>query len=917
MGYRLGVDLGTTFTAAAIGNGQPPAMLGLGNRALQIPSVLFLQDDGQFLIGEAAERRGYVEPARVVREFKRRMGDPVPILVAGTPFSPQALTARLLSWVVASATERQGGAPTEVVLTYPANWGDYKRELLDQVITMADIGQARTCTEPQAAAIQYAARANLQPGARVAVYDLGGGTFDVCVLEKTPEGFAILGSPEGVEHLGGVDFDEAVFQHVVNALGPALQDLDLDDTAVKAALTRLRRDCVEAKEALSADVDTVIPVSLPGRNTTVRLTRAELENLIGPALQDTVAATTRALRAAGITAADLTAIVLVGGSSRIPLVSHLLQSEFGTTTALDTHPKHDIALGAVQFGSPGTAAVAAPPVRRRPGQSANGSAQPATAQGGPAGDAAGSAGTGGSAAGPSGPTAEPAGSPMVAGAAGLAAGESAKEAREARARQDAELIRDLLGPSSAQAAAVTQPMPVTPSGPPAGAAGSPPGTTGGSPPGAGPAGRQSGGHGAGQGGGPPPGLAVGAASAGQPPGLASPVAGPGPGGGSGVPTSGVPSGPGGFGGQGDGEGRRRMLLAISGASAAVVVVVVAIVAALAMRGDGQTPAGTVQPSASQSAPASSAPSSVAPPRPGAPGIYDMALSGDGSRMYVTNRELDTLSVVDLATKQLIGRPIPIGEEPLGVGIAPAGEDVYAANGSADTIRAVNTTTLKQIGNPIKVGKAPLAVIMDPTAPRAWVTNRGSNSVSVVDTTANQTIATVPVGTNPLQVLLSPDRGRAYVSNFGSSSLSVIDMRTNRPVGDPIQVPAKPHSLALRPGSTTLFVTHIDSREVTVIDTATNRVSGPPIVLPMHAWDVVASRDGRWLYATLTDDNKVAVVDAATHRVLPTRITVGKRPTDMAVSADGSQLYVANNGSGTISVIDTAANKLVDTISVPK
>ncbi len=352
MGFRLGVDLGTTFTAAAIGNGQPPAMLGLGNRALQIPSVLFLQDDGQFLVGEAAERRGMVDPSRVVREFKRRIGDPVPVLVAGTPFSPQALTARLLSWVVAAATERQGSAPDEVVLTYPANWGDYKRELLDQVVALADIGKARTCPEPQAAAIQYSAKAGLSPGARVAVYDLGGGTFDVCVLEKTADGFTILGSPDGVEHLGGVDFDEAVFQHVLSTLGPALADLDPNDTAVKLALTRLRRDCVEAKEALSADVETVIPVSLPGRNTSVRLTRAELESLIGPSLQDTIAATSRALRGANTTSGQLSAIVLVGGSSRIPLVSHLLQSTFATTTSLDTHPKHDIALGAVQYDAP-------------------------------------------------------------------------------------------------------------------------------------------------------------------------------------------------------------------------------------------------------------------------------------------------------------------------------------------------------------------------------------------------------------------------------------------------------------------------------------------------------------------------------------------------------------------------------------
>ncbi len=368
MGYRLGVDLGTTFTAAAVDAGSGPEMVGLGNRALQVPSVLFLAEDGTFLCGEAAERRAGVAPDRVVREFKRRLGDTVPILVAGQPFSPQALTARLLAWVVETVTERRGAAPDEVVLTHPANWGGYKRELFAQVASLADLPSALTCTEPEAAAIQYAARAPLATGDRVVVYDLGGGTFDVCVLEKTEAGFAILGSPDGVEHLGGVDFDEAVFRQVVGQLGDGAGDLDPDDPVVTAGLSRLRRDCVEAKEALSNDVEAVVPVALPGVTSTVRLTRSEVEALITPALRDTIAATRRALRSASTTPEELAAVVLVGGSSRIPLVSHLLHSELGVRTAMDTHPKHDIALGAVQY-RPAAAAgtpVAEPPRSRWP-----------------------------------------------------------------------------------------------------------------------------------------------------------------------------------------------------------------------------------------------------------------------------------------------------------------------------------------------------------------------------------------------------------------------------------------------------------------------------------------------------------------------------------------------------------------------
>ena len=355
MVYQLGVDLGTTFTAAAVANGEPPTMLGLGNRAMQVPSVLFLQPDGEFLAGEAAERRGAVDPNRVAREFKRRIGDHVPILVGGTPHSAHSLTAHLLRWVVEAASERMGDRPGRITVTHPANWGAYRKELLEQAILLADVGDARTCPEPTAAAVQYASQTRVPVGARIAIYDLGGGTFDVCVLEKLDVGFTILGEPQGVEQLGGIDFDEALFRKILHDLGEPAARLDFDDPTAMAGLVRLRRDCVEAKEALSSDVDTAIPVSLPGLNTPVRITRSELEDLIRPSLQETVAAMTRALRSAGVESSHLHSIVLIGGSSRIPLVTQLLRTAFDAPTALDTHPKHDIALGAVRVYAEETA----------------------------------------------------------------------------------------------------------------------------------------------------------------------------------------------------------------------------------------------------------------------------------------------------------------------------------------------------------------------------------------------------------------------------------------------------------------------------------------------------------------------------------------------------------------------------------
>jgi molecular chaperone DnaK (HSP70) len=141
----------------------------------------------------------------------------------------------------------------------------------------ADLDRVATVTEPEAAAIHYASQERVDPGAVIAVYDLGGGTFDVAVLRKTASGWDILGRPEGVERLGGVDIDEAVFQHVVAVLDGVVERLDPDEPGSLAAVARLRADCVEAKEALSSDTDVSVPVLLPECRTEVRLTRRELE----------------------------------------------------------------------------------------------------------------------------------------------------------------------------------------------------------------------------------------------------------------------------------------------------------------------------------------------------------------------------------------------------------------------------------------------------------------------------------------------------------------------------------------------------------------------------------------------------------------------------------------------------------------
>jgi molecular chaperone DnaK len=354
--YALGIDLGTTYTAAATWRDGHAEIVPLGSRAAAIPSVVLLREDETFLTGEAASRRGLTEPHRVAREFKRRMGDTTPILLGGVPQSAEALAARLLRAVADQVIGREGGAPASICVSYPANWGPYKIDLMRQAVRMADLdGPVIYTTEPEAAAVSYAQQQRIEPGAIVAVYDLGGGTFDAAVLRKTGIGFDILGRPEGIERLGGIDFDAAVFNHVRAALGGKLDELDEDDATAIAAVARLREECVNAKEALSSDTDTTIPVLLPHHATEVRLTRSEFEAMVRPALYGSVEALKRALRSADCAPDQVHSILLVGGSSRMPIVAQLVGAEFGRPVAVDAHPKHGVALGASWLASGATA----------------------------------------------------------------------------------------------------------------------------------------------------------------------------------------------------------------------------------------------------------------------------------------------------------------------------------------------------------------------------------------------------------------------------------------------------------------------------------------------------------------------------------------------------------------------------------
>ena len=346
MTYRLGVDLGTTFSSAAVARNGHVEVVPLGDHSNEMPSVVYLGPAGEVLVGEAAVARELDEPERVAREFKRRFGDDTDLFVGGTPISPHALTGILLSVIVEKVTAREGSTPDKVVVTCPANWGPYRRELLENALDLAGTQNAVLITEPEAAALHFGAADRLHDGDVVAVYDLGGGTFDSALLRKQGDALAFVGEPEGIERLGGLDFDAAVIARVSSLLG--LRDEDYE-AATSRDLSQLRDGCVRAKELLSHDVEAAIPVGLPGAVTSVRLTRSELEGLISRPIDDTVDCLERALGRAGLATDDLATVLLVGGSARIPLVRERLTERLGRPLAPSPQPKLCVAMGAALF----------------------------------------------------------------------------------------------------------------------------------------------------------------------------------------------------------------------------------------------------------------------------------------------------------------------------------------------------------------------------------------------------------------------------------------------------------------------------------------------------------------------------------------------------------------------------------------
>ncbi|HEY3895196.1 MAG TPA: Hsp70 family protein, partial [Pseudonocardiaceae bacterium] len=263
MDYWLGIDVGSTCISAAVcraGLPPEPVTLGSGDAAsVVVSSAVCVGAEGDVVVGEAAEARAEGDPDRVVRGFVGRVGDEVPMVVGGVPYSAAGVLALVVRWVVDRVAVGAGGPAAGVVVTYPVGWGAYKVGVVAQALAGVGLPGVRLCSEPVAAAVRHGAREKLSAGV-VAVYDLGGASCDAAVIQKDRSGnFSVIGQPARLGHVGGVDFDDAVFGRVVNAV-PEWGGLDAEDPGVLAAGVVLRRECRGAKEALSADTEVRIPV---------------------------------------------------------------------------------------------------------------------------------------------------------------------------------------------------------------------------------------------------------------------------------------------------------------------------------------------------------------------------------------------------------------------------------------------------------------------------------------------------------------------------------------------------------------------------------------------------------------------------------------------------------------------------------
>ena len=363
--HIVGIDLGTTNSLVAYMQGDAPAVIPGEDGLNLVPSVVALDEKNQIVVGNGARKYLIETPERAVYSIKRLMGRGVEdirdelkffpfqladdihtgevlrIKVGERTYTPPEISAQILRQLKRNAERHFGGPVTKAVITVPAYFNDAQRQATKDAGRIAGLDVLRLVNEPTAASLAYGL--DKKKNGIVAVYDLGGGTFDISIL-KLHDGIFEVIATNGDTHLGGDDIDNLL---ITIALDDIQGDLKLDVRSNGEAVARIRKAVIEAKIALSSEPSTKLDVELPGgRRYQREITRAAFEQLIEPVIQRTVAPCKQALKDASLKPEQIDEVVLVGGSTRIPKVRQLVQDLFGRVPHTDLNPDEVVALGA-------------------------------------------------------------------------------------------------------------------------------------------------------------------------------------------------------------------------------------------------------------------------------------------------------------------------------------------------------------------------------------------------------------------------------------------------------------------------------------------------------------------------------------------------------------------------------------------
>ncbi len=351
MGKIIGIDLGTTNSCVAVMEGGEPVVIpnAEGNRTT--PSVVAFSKNGERLVGQIAKRQAVTNPDNTVISIKRKMGTNEKVNIDGDSFSPQEISAMILQKLKADAENYLGQKVTQAVITVPAYFSDSQRQATKDAGKIAGLEVLRIINEPTAAALAFGMDKEDQDQ-KIMIYDLGGGTFDVSILDIGDGVFEVLAT-NGNTHLGGDDFDQRIIDYLVSEFK---KSNGIDLTQDKMAMQRLKEAAEKAKIELSGMQQTQI--NLPfitadangPKHLDVTLTRAKFEELISDLIEATKIPVENALKDAKITAADLHKVLLVGGSTRVPAVQEAVKKITGKEPDKGINPDECVAIGAAIQG---------------------------------------------------------------------------------------------------------------------------------------------------------------------------------------------------------------------------------------------------------------------------------------------------------------------------------------------------------------------------------------------------------------------------------------------------------------------------------------------------------------------------------------------------------------------------------------